>query len=153
MKPIVFILLIVGVLAVLLFTVLFSKPSEPKLPVAGGQTQEGPLTSEASLQITDVTLGKGKEAKTGDKVFVHYTGTLLDETKFDSSYDRGKPFEFILGQNQVIQGWEKGVLGMKVGGKRNLVIPSSLAYGEQGIPGAIPPNATLVFEVELLEVK
>lgn len=153
MKPIVFILLIVGVLAVLLFTVLFSKPSEPKLPAAEGQTQEGPPALEASLQITDVTLGKGKEAKTGDKVFVHYTGTLLDGTKFDSSYDRGKPFEFVLGQNQVIQGWEKGVLGMKVGGKRKLVIPPLLAYGEQGIPGAIPPNATLVFEVELLEIK
>ena len=153
MKPIVFIVLIVGVIGFLLFTVLFSKPSEPKLPETGGQTKEGPPEGEASLQIADLLLGSGKEAKTGDKISVHYKGTLLDGTKFDSSYDRGKPFEFVLGQNQVIQGWEKGVLGMKVGGKRKLVIPPLLAYGEQGIPGAIPPNATLVFEVELLDVE
>jgi peptidylprolyl isomerase len=155
MKPIVFILLIVGVVGTLLFTVLFSKP-----PSNQQQNKEGapaleasPPEKEAVLQITDSTVGKGKEAKTGERVSVHYKGTLLDGTKFDSSYDRGKPFEFVLGQNQVIQGWEKGVLGMKVGGKRKLVIPPSLAYGEQGIPGAIPPSATLVFEVELLDVQ
>ena len=148
MKPTVFILLIVGVVGTLLFTVLFSKP-----PSNQQQNKEGLPSLEAGLQITDSTVGKGKEAKTGDKVSVHYKGTLLDGTKFDSSYDRGKPFEFILGQNQVIQGWEKGILGMKVRGKRKLVIPPSLAYGEQGIPGAIPPNATLVFEVELLDIK
>jgi len=154
MKPIVFILLIVGVVGTLLFTVLFSKvPQESSSGSNQPQKAEGLPAEEAGLQITDLAIGQGKEAKTGEKISVHYKGTLLNGTKFDSSYDRGKPFEFVLGQNQVIQGWEKGVLGMKVGGKRKLVIPPSLAYGEQGIPGAIPPKATLVFEVELLDVR
>jgi peptidylprolyl isomerase len=139
--------LIVGVVGTLLFTVFFSKA-----PQESSSTPNQQQTAEGS-QVTDLTIGQGQEAKTGDRVSVHYTGTLLDGTKFDSSYDRGKPFEFVLGQNQVIQGWEKGVLGMKVGGKRKLVIPPSLAYGEQGIPGAIPPNATLMFEVELLDIQ
>ena len=82
----------------------------------------------------------------------HYTGWLLDGTKFDSSLDRGKPLSFVLGKGQVIQGWDKGVQGMKVGGKRKLTVPPELGYGTRGFPGAIPPNATLVFEVELLGV-
>lgn len=94
-----------------------------------------------------------KAAKSGDSVKVHYTGIFEDGTKFDSSVDRGEPFVFTLGIGQVIKGWDEGVAGMKVGEKAKLTIPSEMAYGPMGIPGAIPPNATLIFEVELLEIK
>ncbi len=105
------------------------------------------------MTIEDIKRGTGVEAKNGDTVSVQYTGTLLNGTKFDSSYDHGQPFSFTLGQSQVIQGWDQGVLGMKIGGKRKLTIPPSLAYGERGAGNVIPPNATLVFEIELLGVK
>ncbi len=104
-----------------------------------------------SLEIADVVAGTGAEAKAGDKVTVHYTGTLADGTVFDSSKTRGTPFPFTLGAGQVIQGWDTGVAGMKVGGTRKLVIPPELAYGSQA-RGPIPPNSTLTFVVELLEV-
>ena len=104
------------------------------------------------LQITDITMGSGPEAKNGNKIMVHYSGTLEDGTKFDSSYDRGQPFGFVLGTGGVIKGWDLGVLGMKTGGKRKLVIPADLAYGDRSPSPLIPPNSTLVFEVELLEV-
>lgn len=106
------------------------------------------------LQIVDVVVGTGAEAKNGDTVSVNYTGTLLDGTVFDSSLKPGRgPFEFQLGVGQVIKGWDQGVLGMKIGGKRKLTIPPDLAYGASGAGGVIPPNATLKFDVELLGVK
>lgn len=105
-----------------------------------------------TLQIEDLVLGSGAEAKKNAEITVHYTGWLSDGTKFDSSIDRGQPLSFALGQGRVIQGWEQGFDGMKVGGKRKLTIPPELAYGSRGAGGVIPPNATLVFEVELLQV-
>lgn len=105
------------------------------------------------LKIEDIKVGKGKEAKRGNNVKVHYTGWLKDGKKFDSSYDRGIPFEFKLGRGEVIQGWDRGVVGMKEGGKRKLIIPPELGYGARGVGNVIPPNATLIFEVELLGVE
>ncbi len=105
------------------------------------------------MEQIDLVVGQGAEATAGKTVSVHYTGTLTDGKKFDSSLDRGRPFEFTLGAGMVIKGWDQGVAGMKVGGKRKLTIPPALAYGEKGFPGAIPPNSTLVFEVELLGVR
>ncbi|OGF83329.1 peptidylprolyl isomerase [Candidatus Giovannonibacteria bacterium RIFCSPLOWO2_01_FULL_46_13] len=104
------------------------------------------------LKVEVVKEGSGEGAKNGDKVSVHYVGTLTDGTKFDSSRDRGMAFEFPLGSGFVIQGWDKGVLGMKVGEVRKLTIPPALGYGPAGVPGAIPGNAILIFEVELLKI-
>lgn len=109
--------------------------------------------AQSELQITDIEKGTGEEANVGETVVVHYTGWLMDGTKFDSSVDRGTPFSFTLGERRVIPGWEQGVEGMQVGGKRELIIPPELAYGASGAGGVIPPNATLKFEIELLEVK
>ncbi len=116
-------------------------------PAAGGAA-----TAVTELKIEELKAGTGAEAKAGQTVTVHYTGWLTDGKKFDSSLDRGDPFKFQLGAGQVIQGWDKGVAGMKVGGKRKLTIPSAMGYGERGAGGVIPPNATVVFEVELLGV-
>jgi FKBP-type peptidyl-prolyl cis-trans isomerase FkpA len=107
----------------------------------------------SGLQIEKITEGGGQAPKAGDTVRVHYTGWLTDGTKFDSSVDRGRPFEFTLGRGQVIRGWDEGVATMKVGDKVRLTIPPEMGYGARGAAGAIPPNATLVFEVELLGIK
>ena len=108
--------------------------------------------SDTKFKIEDLMVGKGEEVKSGDYITIHYSGILEDGQKFDSSYDRGTPFKTRIGVGEVIDGWDMGVVGMKVGGKRKLVIPSSLAYGERGIPGVIPPDATLIFEVELISI-
>jgi FKBP-type peptidyl-prolyl cis-trans isomerase len=110
-------------------------------------------TMSDQLKVEDEVVGAGDEAVDGKKVTVNYIGTLTDGTKFDSSYDHGQTFSFNLGAGEVIKGWDMGVAGMKVGGKRKLTIPPSLGYGEQGAGAVIPPNATLIFEVELLKVE
>ena len=111
------------------------------------------ITTASGLKYLDIKVGDGKEAKAGNTVIVHYTGTLVDGKKFDSSVDRNQPFSFNLGRGQVIKGWDEGVATMKVGGKRTLIIPPALGYGARGAGGVIPPNATLMFDVELLAVK
>jgi len=135
------------------------------LMACGNRTEEVTLgampdSGVTALQKTDVTPGSGAEAKVGSTVRVHYTGWLYDASaadhrgqKFDSSKDSGSPFDFRLGAGEVIQGWDEGIAGMKVGGTRVLTIPPALGYGAQGASGIIPPNATLVFEVELLDVR
>jgi len=111
------------------------------------------ITTASGLQYEDLSEGTGTAAKAGDSVEVHYTGWLTDGSKFDSSLDRRQPFAFSLGAGNVIKGWDEGVAGMKPGGKRKLIIPAALGYGAKGFPGAIPPNAELTFEVELLRVR
>lgn len=145
-----------------------AKPADPAAAQTASTTTEAAAPAPAagassitSLQSNDVKAGTGAEAVAGKAVAVHYTGWLYDEkaadkhgAKFDSSHDRGEPFEFTLGGGQVIQGWDQGVVGMKVGGQRTLTIPAAMAYGETGAGGGlIPANATLVFDVELLDVK
>ena len=155
-------------LAIILFSVFgiwsgcgsADKPSTPSTP----STQSSPSTSSpmkvngqptttpSGLQYWDIVVGSGTTAEPGNAVKVHYSGFLTNGQKFDSSRDRGEPFSFPLGAGQVIKGWDEGVAGMKVGGQRQLRIPPQLGYGAAGAGGAIPPNATLIFDVELLEV-
>jgi peptidylprolyl isomerase len=118
------------------------------------KTEEKTVKTDSGLEYVDQKEGTGEAAKAGNTVSVHYTGTLKDNgKKFDSSLDRGEPFKFKLGAGMVIKGWDEGVAGMKVGGKRKLIIPTKLAYGERGAGNVIPPNADLVFEVELLKIE
>ncbi len=140
---------VVVAIAVIAFFAFQKSKTNPTTATGGGNM----ITTQSGLQYQDLVVGTGAEAVPGKSVTVHYTGTLQDGTKFDSSVDRNQPFTFILGTGQVIPGWDEGVAGMKVGGKRKLVIPPNLAYGVQGSPPVIPANATLNFDVELLEVK
>lgn len=146
-------------LAVIAILIFINQQTQPKeiiplpspTPLSNIQPKE--VMDIEQLIIEDIATGSGQEVKPGDTVVIHYTGTLLDGTKFDSSVDRGQPFETQIGVGQVIEGWDKGVPGMKVGGKRKLTIPSSMGYGVSGAGNVIPPNAALLFEVELLEIK
>ena len=139
--------------AVLALAIAATVPLQGQVDAATNQVIEMPN----GLKYTDTKTGDGATATSGNKVSVHYTGWLYNNgakgAKFDSSVDRGQPFQFTLGAHQVIAGWDEGVAGMKVGGKRTLIIPPALGYGARGAGGVIPPNATLVFEVELLDVK
>jgi FKBP-type peptidyl-prolyl cis-trans isomerase len=123
-----------------------AKAAEPAKP-------DEPAPTNEKLGVKDLVVGKGAEAKAGDSVKVHYVGTLPDGKEFDSSKKHNQPFEFELGAGRVIKGWDQGVAGMKVGGKRKLTVPPSLGYGARGFPPVIPPSSTLLFDVELLEVK
>jgi FKBP-type peptidyl-prolyl cis-trans isomerase FkpA len=140
--------------AVILACAVLAGCARPSLPAVA------PTNQVAALEVTDLVVGQGAEASPGSKVTVHYTGWMYDHTRpekkgaaFDSSRKSGQPFSFVLGQQQVIAGWDQGMTGMKVGGQRRLVIPSALAYGDRGAGGVIPPGATLVFDVELLGVQ
>ena len=135
---------IIGILIIIIVALLFINPQQ--VEEQEEQTME--------LEIETLEQGEGdQEVKSGDTITVHYTGTLQDGTKFDSSLDRGAPFTFTIGIGQVIQGWEQGILGMKIDEKRRLTIPPELGYGENGAGDAIPPNAVLIFEVELISIE
>ncbi|MCH8107716.1 MAG: FKBP-type peptidyl-prolyl cis-trans isomerase [Chloroflexi bacterium] len=130
------------------------EPTATSAPTTTSSKEAAELTTTPSgLQYRDLVVGTGEDARTGATAVVHYTGWLEDGTKFDSSVDRGQTFDFVIGQGQVIKGWDEGVATMKVGGKRELIIPPDLAYGDRGAGSVIPPGATLKFEVELIALR
>ncbi len=144
-------------LMIMLFGLTFSAVAQtaPAKKAAAGPTKVTgePVKTPSGLEYWDIKVGTGAVAQAGHKVQVDYTGWFTNGKQFDSSVGTGKPFEFMLGAGQVIKGWDEGVAGMKVGGKRQLRIPPDLAYGAKGYPGAIPPNSTLIFDVRLVDVK
>ena len=149
-------IVLIGVCAV----VISACKAQSSSPTTSTQEKPAMTYSITELKKIDTQVGTGREAEPGFNISVHYTGWLYDEKatdhkgkKFDSSLDRKQPFDFALGAGQVIQGWDEGFAGMKIGGKRTLIIPSEMGYGARGAGGAIPPNATLIFDVELLDVK
>ena len=144
-------LIIIGIIILVLLVVYFMFGRNSQNTMKQSQNTPAP-TQPVGLKIEDVQVGTGKEVKKGDTVVIHYNGTLTNGTKFDSSYDRGQPFETQIGVGQVIEGWDLGVVGMKVGGKRKLIIPPDLGYGANAV-GPIPANSTLIFDVELVDVK
>lgn len=167
-KKILIVIIVFMVLAALIYLQLSNKKDSSNVPTIGQfnlpntstttpPPTSGPTTTAtptpAKLQAMDIKIGTGSAVKSGDTIKIDYLGTLANGQKFDSSYDRGQPFEVQIGVGKVIKGWDQGVIGMKVGGKRRLVIPPELGYGEKGAGGVIPPNATLVFDLELLEIK
>ncbi len=150
-----FILCIGGLCGMILGVSARASAGEPEITATPppDEPPEPPPVTEGKLVIEDLVVGTGAEAKSGDKVKTHYVGTFLDGSEFDSSKKRDRTFDFDLGKGRVIKGWDEGLVGMKVGGKRKLVIPPHLAYGSRGVPSTIPPNSTLVFEVELIAVE
>ena len=136
------------IMSVLIFSLMFNQNISEN-----SMTEKKYIKTDSGLKYHDIEIGQGDFPEPGDILSVHYTGKLEDGTIFDSSVQRGQPIEFPVGKGRVIKGWDEGLLSMKVGGKRKLIIPSNLAYGERGAGGVIPPNATLVFEVELLAIE
>lgn len=158
-RPSFFLRFVAGLLSILAGLFLFASPGYGAKKVAKKATPPAAESGNKDLKITTLKAGKGAEAQAQKTVIVHYTGTFPNGKKFDSSFDRSEPFQFTLGVGQVIKGWDQGILGMKVGEKRRLVIEPNFAYGAQGVRNpatqefVIPPNSTLNFEVELLDVK
>ena len=150
MQKVVTIIITVAAIAIVIFIIVKNLAFDNKL-TTNRQPLNNPMAND--LQIETLAEGSGQAAESGNTVTVHYVGTLADGTKFDSSIDKGTPFSFVLGAGRVIKGWDQGVLGMKIGEKRRLTVPSSLGYGPGGYPPVIPPNATLIFEVELLSIQ
>ncbi len=144
---------IIALLGIGLYSLLSSNPKPAPQLNNNPLLLITPTPPMSQLKIEDLKIGTGPAVKSGDTVIINYVGTLENGTKFDSSYDRHQPFETQIGVGQVIEGWDKGVIGMQVGGKRRLTIPPEMAYGAQGAGNLIPPNATLIFEVELVGIK
>ncbi len=152
-------LLVAAMILVAAVAVAQTAPAKPKVKVVRPNTNaptrvtgDG-VKTDSGLQYWEIRMGTGEVAKEGNRVRVHYTGWLTTGKKFDSSVDRGQPFDFTIGNGEVIRGWEEGVAGMRVGGKRQLRIPPELGYGADGSPPTIPPNATLIFDIQLLGVQ